>query len=454
MGAGPTGLMLGVQLARRGVRVMVIDKNAGPSVRTKALGVQARTLEIYSKLGIAEQALELGTRAVGATMWVRGRRAARVPLGNAGTGLSPFPFLLILVQDDNERLLGGKLRELGGVVRWSTELVGIDQHADGVTATLRHPDGATARVEADRLAGCDGSRSAVRQLCGIDFPGAPYEHVFFVADARAIGPMVPGELNVYLWRGGFHLFFPMRGAGHWRAVGILPVPLRGRDGVGFDDVTPHIRGQVGPALRFTGCDWFSTYRIHHRRAARFRDRRCFLLGDAAHVHSPVGAQGMNTGLQDAYNLAWKLALVSSGRAAESLLDTYEAERIPVAERLLGTTDRAFSVLVSDGWLAGQLRTRVMPRVWRGRCPSSAGVASRSASSRRRVSATRAACCRRMPRALPMGRRDPGTGSRGCRGVRPRTDQSRTCSPGSTTLGSRSCCSGRMRRPMRAGRTPT
>lgn len=362
VGAGPTGLMLGVQLARRGVRVMVIDRNAGPSVKTKALGVQARTLEIYSKLGIADRALELGTRAVGATMWARGRRAARVPLGDAGQGLSPFPFLLILGQDDNERLLGAKLRELGVEVHWSTELVGIEQSADGVTATLRQADGATVRVEADRLAGCDGSRSAVRQLCGIDFPGAPYEHVFFVADTRASGPMVPGELNVYLWRGGFHPFFPMRGAGHWRAVGILPVPLRGRDDVGFDDVTPHIREQVGPDLRFTGCDWFSTYRIHHRCAARFRDRRCFLLGDAAHVHSPVGAQGMNTGLQDAYNLAWKLALVSSGRAAESLLDTYEAERVPVAERLLGTTDRAFSFLVSDGWLAGQLRTRVMPRI--------------------------------------------------------------------------------------------
>ena len=125
--------------------------------------------------------------------------------------------------------------------------------------------------------------------------------------------MVPDEVNVYLWRDGFHLFFPMRGKDHWRIVGILPPALRDRDDVTFDAVIPSLRSEAGAGLSFKACSWFSTYRIHHRRAARFRDRRCFLLGDAAHIHSPVGAQGMNTGLQDAYNLAWKLALVVKGR---------------------------------------------------------------------------------------------------------------------------------------------
>ena len=127
--------------------------------------------------------------------------------------------------------------------------------------------------------------------------------------------MVPDELNVYLWREGFHLFFPMRGTDHWRLVGILPRNLRDKDDVTFDEVIPSLTHEAGAGLTFQACSWFSTYRIHHRRAARFRDRRCFLLGDAAHIHSPMGAQGMNTGLQDAYNLAWKLALVVSGRAA-------------------------------------------------------------------------------------------------------------------------------------------
>ncbi len=361
VGAGPTGLMLANQLARRGVRPLIIDRHAGPSLHTKALGVQARTLEIYAHLGIVGKALELGMRATGANLWVEGARAARVPLGDIGRDLSPYPFVLILGQDDNERLLGETLREDGIAVQWSTELVALAQSAAGVSATLKRADGTTQEIEAKWVAGCDGARSAVRHLNGIDFPGAPYEHVFFVADTRVTGPMVPGELNVYLWRDGFHLFFPMRGTDHWRLVGIVPPSLRRRDDLDFDALLPSLHKEAG-ALAFDECTWFSTYRIHHRRAARFQDRRCFLLGDAAHIHSPVGAQGMNTGLQDAYNLAWKLALVASGRAGAKLLDTYALERVPVAERLLETTDRAFSVVVSNRWFAGLFRTQVMPRV--------------------------------------------------------------------------------------------
>jgi hypothetical protein len=177
-----------------------------------------------------------------------------------------------------------------------------------------------------------------------------------------IGPMVPDELNVFLWRDGFHLFFPMRGSNHWRIVGILPRNLRARDDLDFAAVAPAVRWHVGETFSVQECRWFSTYRIHHRRAARFRDRRCFLLGDAAHIHSPVGAQGMNTGLQDAYNLGWKLALVVQGRASHTLLDSYASERVPVAERLLKTTDQAFSLIVSDRWLAGIFRTRVMSKI--------------------------------------------------------------------------------------------
>jgi hypothetical protein len=202
----------------------------------------------------------------------------------------------------------------------------------------------------------------VRELSGIGFPGAPYEHVFFVADTEATGDMVPDELNVYVWREGFHLLFPMRGKDHWRVVGILPAALHHRHDATFEDVIPSLRHEAGAALSFKACNWFSTYRIHHRSAARFRDRRCFLLGDAAHIHSPVGAQGMNTGLQDAYNLAWKLALVVSGRADAALLESYEEERVPVARRLLNTTDRAFRLVVSDSRLAGLLRTKVLARV--------------------------------------------------------------------------------------------
>ncbi len=362
VGAGPTGLMLACQLARRGVRALIIDRHAGPARETRALGVQARTLEIYARLGIVEQALALGQRAEAANLWSLGRHAARVPLGDIGRDLSPYPYLFILGQDDNERLLGEKLRELGGEVRWNTELTALTQYPDHVRATLRTSDGDWSEVSAVWVAGCDGAHSAVRHLNAMDFPGAPYEQVFFVADVQLSGDMVPDELNVFLWHQRFHLFFPMRGQDHWRLVGIVPPELRDKPDLAMADVLPALLREAGAGLSFHACSWFSVYRIHHRCASRFRDRRCFLLGDAAHIHSPVGAQGMNTGLQDAYNLAWKLALVVSGRAGEALLESYEAERLPVARRLLETTDRAFSLIVSERRIAALLRTRLLARV--------------------------------------------------------------------------------------------
>jgi 2-polyprenyl-6-methoxyphenol hydroxylase-like FAD-dependent oxidoreductase len=359
VGAGPTGLMLANQLVRRGVRVQIIDRHAGPSLQTRALGVQARTLEIYAKLGIADRALQLGKRGTGATLWAQGRKIDRLSLSERGLDNTPYPYILILGQDDNEKIMGENLDKLGEGVEWNTELVGLNQDADGVTATLKLADGTAQSLRVAWVAGCDGARSAVRELSGITFPGAPYEHVFFVADVEMTGHMAAEEVNVYLWREGFHLLFPMRGLNHWRIVGILPEELRGKEGVTFDTVIPSLRKEAGAELDFRNCSWFSTYRIHHRSASRFRDRRCFLLGDAAHIHSPVGAQGMNTGLQDAYNLAWKLALVVKGKAGEALLGSYEAERIPVARRLLNTTDRAFKLIVADNWLAGLFRTKIL-----------------------------------------------------------------------------------------------
>jgi 2-polyprenyl-6-methoxyphenol hydroxylase-like FAD-dependent oxidoreductase len=362
VGAGPTGLMLANQLARRGIRPTIIDRHAGPAEQTRAMGVHARTLEIYAKLGVADRALELGRIADAGHIWVGGRQRARIPLGTMGEGISRYPYVLMLGQDDNERILGEHLRAFGVNVAWRTELVALEQKPDHVAAAIREPGGSVRILAARYVAGCDGAKSTVRELNGVGFPGAPYEHVFFVADTRATGPMVPDSLNVYLWRDGFHLYFPMHGSDRWRVIGILPQALRGKEGVTFDDVLPSLRHEGGGDIAFKACDWFSTYRIHHRVTERFRDRRCFLLGDAAHIHSPMGAQGMNTGLQDAYNLGWKLALVVAGRADDALLDSYEAERLPVAQRLLETTDRAFQLVVSKNWFGSFFRTRILPNV--------------------------------------------------------------------------------------------
>ena len=309
-----------------------------------------------------DRALELGARATGGNIWAEGRKTARLPLGDIGKGLSPYPYLLILGQDDNERLLGEALHSHGLEVSWNTELVGLRQSAGHVDVDLKQPDGTPRTLRADWVAGCDGAHSAVRRLNGIDFPGAAYEQVFFVADVEATGPMVPGELNVYLWREGFHLLFPMRGADHWRVVGILPPSLREREDLDFDEVAPAVRAEAGANLQFRHCSWFSKYRIHHRRAEHFQLGRCFLLGDAAHIHSPAGAQGMNTGLQDAYNLGWKLAATVLQQSGPALVETYAIEREPVANRLLETTDRAFTLVVADNWVAGLFRTEILARI--------------------------------------------------------------------------------------------
>jgi 2-polyprenyl-6-methoxyphenol hydroxylase-like FAD-dependent oxidoreductase len=231
----------------------------------------------------------------------------------------------MLGQDDNERIMGAQLHVLGVDIQWNTEFITLEQYPDYVDVTLRQLDGSTRRLRAVWVTGCDGSHSLVREKSGITFSGASYEHVFFVADTEATGTMKPGELNVYLWADGFHLFFPMMGKNRWRVIGILPKALRHRDNVTFDEVIPAIQQEAGTDHIFKQCSWFSTYRIYHRIAERFRDQRRFLLGDAAHIHSPAGAQVMNTGLQDAYNLAWKFALVVKCDAHVSLLDTYEQE---------------------------------------------------------------------------------------------------------------------------------
>ncbi|MDQ2704147.1 MAG: FAD-dependent monooxygenase, partial [Pseudomonadota bacterium] len=355
-------LMLANQLARRGVRVEIVDRHCGPAQQSRALGVQARTLEIYAQLGIVDRALELGKRGTGATLWAQGRRMAHVPLDDAGHAVTPYPFILILGQDYNELTMGEKLTGFGVSVQWNTELIDFTQNADHVAATLKLPDGGHRTVTAAYIAGCDGAHSVVRKLSGIGFPGAPYEHIFFVADVEMTGTMVPEEVNIYFWRAGFHLLFPMRGTDHWRIVGIVPPELRGIDEIELDAVMPSLHKETGNTLSIKACRWFSTYRIHHRAAERFGDRRAFILGDAAHIHSPVGAQGMNTGLQDAYNLAWKLALVVKEEADPGLLDSYDEERLPVARRLLATTDRAFKLVVSDSWFAGLMRTKILARI--------------------------------------------------------------------------------------------
>jgi 2-polyprenyl-6-methoxyphenol hydroxylase-like FAD-dependent oxidoreductase len=287
----------------------------------------------------------------------RSRELAIVSLGDVGRGISPFPFALSLPQDDHERLLTGRLNAAGHAVEWDTELTRFTQSEDGVSATLHTPGGEETWHGA-YLCGCDGAHSAVRHGLGVGFRGGTYDQPFFVADAEAEGPWSDRDFTAYLAERTFCLAFPVRERGMFRFIGVVPEPLRDRDDLTFADLRGEVEQVTG--TRVTRVNWFSEYRVHHRVADHFRAGRVFLAGDAGHVHSPAGGQGMNTGIGDSVNLAWKLAAVQAGRAAPVLLDSYEAERVPFARSLVRTTDRVFEAVVGRGPFSRFVRSVFAP----------------------------------------------------------------------------------------------
>jgi 2-polyprenyl-6-methoxyphenol hydroxylase-like FAD-dependent oxidoreductase len=358
-GAGPTGLVLALWLTKLGVKVRIIDKTAEPGTTSRALAVQARTLELYHQVGLDDAVVAGGVKIRNLNVWVKGRRAARVPLERTGEGLTPYAFALVFPQDAHERLLIERLGALGVRVERQTELLRFTQHDAGVTATLRQADGSEVVCEAAYLAGCDGASSTVRAQLGVEFPGGTYTGLFYVADIAATGAAVDNDLHVDIEDADFLLLLPLKGKGRVRLVGtVRDLPGGNHRKLEFDDVKGKAIEQL--RLNIQRVNWFSSYRVHHRVANRFRDGRAFLLGDAAHIHSPVGGQGMNTGIGDAVNLAWKLAAVLKETAPETLLDTYEPERIPFARRLVATTDRGFTLVTSRGGFASVVRTRIVP----------------------------------------------------------------------------------------------
>ena len=362
VGAGPTGLMMAAQLVRWGIRPRIIEANAGPTLQTRAIGVQARSMEIYREMGLENEVFVRGVPAKYATIFTEHGRLGQLSMTDIGAGLSAYPYMFILPQDQNERVLGDDLMRHGLEVEWSTALKEIANTDGGVSVTLETPGGREV-TEFRYVIGADGPRSAVRQALNIDFEGSTYEHKFFVADLSAEGELVDGSLNLFLSNKYFVLaLFPLPGAKRFRLIGLLPDDLAHKEHLKFEELQLKLREMVGERMRFNDVSWFSTYKVHHRVAAQFKKGQCFLVGDAAHIHSPIGGQGMNTGLQDAYNLAWKLALVLRGQAEKQLLETYHNERHPNATSLIDTTDRAFSVLVSSHPLVSFARDWLIPRI--------------------------------------------------------------------------------------------
>lgn len=359
VGAGPSGLVLALWLARSGVAVRLVEKNSGPGQSSRAIVVQARTLEFYRQLGIAEEVVNAGIRIEQLHLREGEHEVMSIAIGEMGDGVSPFPFALSYPQDDHERLLGEQVAAAGVSIEWGTELVDFEDHGDRVTATLKRGD-SQETVNCEYLCGADGARSTVRQRLGLGFEGGTYDQMFYVADVEATGAAANDGLNICLSEAGFLVITPVRSSGRYRLIGIIPPDLMSGIPATFDAVQPYAERMIG--IQVQKVHWYSTYHVHHRVAERFRRGRVFLLGDAGHIHSPAGGQGMNTGIGDAVNLAWKLAAVLNGEATDVLLDTYEPERIEFARSLVATTDRVFRAAIAPGKASEFIRTALVPHV--------------------------------------------------------------------------------------------
>ncbi|MEU8567810.1 FAD-dependent monooxygenase [Streptomyces pathocidini] len=363
VGAGPTGLALAAELARYGVRFRLVDRALDRVHESRALGVQARTLEVLERFdGVADAMVERGNRTVRLRLHF-GRRTVPVPLFDIGVEDTAYPYLLFLSQAETERILCEHLGERGVAVERGTELTGFDPAGDGVRCTLRGRDGREESVTARYVVGCDGAHSTVRRTAGIAFEGGAYPQSFVLADVEADG-IEPGWAHMFPAARGLLLVLPLGTPASWRVLVQRPVgeaaPVE--RAVELAEVQRLVDGYTGGGVRLRDPVWMTDFRLHNRGAAHYRSGRVFLAGDAAHIHSPAGAQGMNTGVQDAVNLGWKLGLVTTGRAGPGLLDTYEPERAPVGRRVRRFTDRAFTAGTSPRPFVRFARTRLAPRL--------------------------------------------------------------------------------------------
>jgi 2-polyprenyl-6-methoxyphenol hydroxylase-like FAD-dependent oxidoreductase len=362
VGAGPTGLTLACDLRRRGVDCRIVDRAAGPHTRSRGKGLQPRSLEVLDDLGIAEAALAAGRTHHHLRLYSGGRLALDLdlPARPPQPGV-PYPNLVVLPQWRTEQVLRTRLSELGGAVEFGRELIRLDQDADGATATVVHHDtGAEEEIRGAFVVGCDGGSSTVRTLTGITMRGDSHVEHFVLGDVLIEG--LPSDGSSFAWfdDDGYLAADPLDGNGTWQVQA---------------SVRPDVSGSLETAsvalfqcrfaergfghVRVSDATWLSDFSPRAAIVDRYRAGRVLLAGDAAHVHSPAGGQGMNTGIQDAYNLGWKLDAVLRGRAGHPLLDTYQEERMPVARAVLASSDLGHSAVFSSHPVMTLLRERVL-----------------------------------------------------------------------------------------------
>ena len=368
VGAGPTGLTLAAQLRRFGIPVRIIDRQLDRVHESRALVMQPRTLEILRGLGIAQKLVDRGNDAVQLRMHF-GDRVVAMRLFDIGLEDSVYSFLLFISQAETEAVLGEHLAAAGVQVERGVELLAFTAGADEVTCTLRDQAGRVEEIRTRFLIGCDGAHSTVRRAAGIPFPGGAYPQTFVLADLEVEGELEPDTGHAFLGAEGVLFFFPLGSPATWRMQSLRPPPTSAGDDRELKACEPSLAELQAICDRYTGGTlglrdpvWTTYFRLHHRQATRYRADRVFLAGDAAHVHSPAGAQGMNTGIQDAWNLGWKLALAVRGVALATLLDSYEPERWPVGRFVLRLSDRASRIAISDSRFVGLIRMQIAPRL--------------------------------------------------------------------------------------------
>ncbi|MCU1586034.1 MAG: monooxygenase [Microbacteriaceae bacterium] len=358
VGAGPTGLALAAALNANGVSFRIVDKAPDAVHESRALGIQARTLEVLSPLEVTPHLVEAGDSAVSLSMhFAKGTFGLR--LFESGVDETAYPFLLFLSQARTEEILIERLETVGVSVERGVELSTVERGAEFVQSfLLAGASGLTVRSRF--VVGCDGAHSSVRHAARIGFVGGSFDQTFLIADLEADN-LEHGRVHVFLAEEGVMLFFPLGSPATWRVLAMVPAGERVEHPT-VQTVQATIGRYTTDPITVRDPVWLTTFSVQSRLADRFRAGRVFLAGDAAHIHSPAGAQGMNTGIQDAVNLGWKLGLVCRGQASDVLLDSYELERLPVARSVIRTTNRAFRVAISRRPLTAFVRSRVVSRV--------------------------------------------------------------------------------------------
>ncbi|MDQ6808958.1 MAG: FAD-dependent monooxygenase [Verrucomicrobiota bacterium] len=360
VGAGPVGLTMACELARHGVAFRIIDQAPERSKTSKALAIFPRTIEVFETMGVVETVLREGHRLFGLQIQNREERLAQIDFASIA---SPYPFVLSLAQAETERILIEQLHSLGIEVERDVTLTGLTHTARAVSASLRHSDGHDEVVETPWLLGCDGAHSATRHALELPFEGAQYRESFVLADVRVDSPLSRTQAHLFFSSAGLFAIFPL---GEERARIIVAVTPENREhaqpDVTLEEIQRYARDRGPAGLQVSEPVWMSRFNISHRKVESFRKLRVFLAGDAAHIHSPAGGQGMNTGIQDSFNLAWKLALVVQGRAPVELLSSYNDEREPIAKSVLNLTDRITRVATVRNPVAQSVRNFLLPVV--------------------------------------------------------------------------------------------